>query len=983
MAAAVLIGSLPAAYANSVVSNNVNGNWTSPATWVGNVPPTAADNVTIVGGATVTVDTTSCACNSLTINDGTSGNARLVFGAGQKLVVTNVVQLGTATQDGNIDLSAVPGATLQCSGFTQFSAPNFLTGTASTIILTGNNSLPPVLSDTVPIFNLSITGGTTTLVGNLNINGTLSIAPGAALSDPAYNLKIFGNATVNGTITFGASAASTFKSIATIGAAGSFTDSGAGIIHHFENGLTANGALSTSASNTYSFEINNQDFNGTATIPIVALASGKKLVNLGNLTTSNLSGAGPEQFFQGTGATLNIGGPIASIITNFSAVNNTVNYNGSGTQTVIPGNYYNLKISGAANTVVFSAGSIGIAGNFDTSSAVPVLGWSGTGNTITFNGSAPQTILGGPSMVNAGTVVLANPNGVTLAGQDFGVTAALQLTSGNVLTGANNLRLLSTTAVTGASAASHIVGNELVYFNAGAGQSFTFDVGDASLLARVSISNFLVNTAGSLTVSTTAGNEPHVASSGLDPSATAARFWTLSTPDGLAGTFDTVFNFNTADAGTANPNNFLVKRFNTSWFAVTTGARTSVSTQATGVNSAALGNFQLGEAALPPVFNSSGIVVSGDPVTGMTLSFSAVASDPNGLPLSYNWDFGDGTIVSSGSSASIQHVYSSGGTFTVTLTVTNSFASNLLSLPLTIIAPAPGAEGIENIGQNDDPVANVFNGIAIDLKFSNGGVIGLKVDVDALNRAAFNISTAYAGTAGNMGTRSGVTPIYQFMQPGVFVATAAAADAATSSVAGKARKTLAVGNREVGLAVKYKTDPRSPKVKTGKIAGKFSFPRSNAAAIGKFDIVTYSGTFELPEGLDLSSQSTFSFSIGNVVDEIAIDAKGRGSGKSATGMFKKVQMKYPKLAKGAKLTAAGQTATFQVSISGKDLSSQGFDTEGIVNSVLESEKALKSVPRSIQVAMVFAGAAYSSMANVNFKLAGNNAGGSIGTRTGP
>jgi hypothetical protein len=33
--------------------------------------------------------------------------------------------------------------------------------------------------------------------------------------------------------------------------------------------------------------------------------------------------------------------------------------------------------------------------------------------------------------------------------------------------------------------------------------------------------------------------------------------------------------------------------------------------------------------------------------------------------------------------------------------------------------------------------------------------------------------------------------------------------------------------------------------------------------------------------------------------------------------------------------------------------------------------------------MVFAGAAYSSMANVNFKLAGNNAGGSIGTRTGP
>ena len=258
--------------------------------------------------------------------------------------------------------------------------------------------------------------------------------------------------------------------------------------------------------------------------------------------------------------------------------------------------------------------------------------------------------------------------------------------------------------------------------------------------------------------------------------------------------------------------------------------------------------------------------------------------------------------------------------------------------------------------------------------------IGFTINVDALTRSAFGVSTDFSGVSGSIGTRSGTGPVMQFTQPGVFVVTSSAIDTSTNAIAGKARKSLALSNKEVGLTVKYKNDPKSPKIKTGKIGGKFAFSKSTAASAGKTDTVTYSGSFELPEGLDLNSKPTFAFAIGNIIDSVTVDDKGKGTGKSATGFIKKVQVKYPKLAKGVTVTAAGQTATFQVTVSGVNLSSKGFDTEGITSSLLPSEKSLKTVPRSVQVAMVFAGAAYSATANVSLKVSNNGSSGAIGTR---
>ncbi|MEM3549420.1 MAG: PKD domain-containing protein, partial [Thermofilum sp.] len=67
-----------------------------------------------------------------------------------------------------------------------------------------------------------------------------------------------------------------------------------------------------------------------------------------------------------------------------------------------------------------------------------------------------------------------------------------------------------------------------------------------------------------------------------------------------------------------------------------------------------------------------------EPTVGETVTFTATITDPATPPLSpytYKWDFGDGNTITQQSSATQQtvtHSYTSAGTFTVTLEVTNS-----------------------------------------------------------------------------------------------------------------------------------------------------------------------------------------------------------------------------------------------------------------------------------------------------------------------
>jgi PKD repeat protein len=75
-------------------------------------------------------------------------------------------------------------------------------------------------------------------------------------------------------------------------------------------------------------------------------------------------------------------------------------------------------------------------------------------------------------------------------------------------------------------------------------------------------------------------------------------------------------------------------------------------------------------------------------VAGSAVAFSGQGSrDPDGSVASYAWSFGDGT---SGSGASVSHIYRHSGTFTATLTVRdNSGATDAATVAVRVTAPPP------------------------------------------------------------------------------------------------------------------------------------------------------------------------------------------------------------------------------------------------------------------------------------------------------
>ena len=351
--------------------------------------------------------------------------------------------------------------------------------------------------------------------------------------------------------------------------------------------------------------------------------------------------------------------------------------------------------------------------------------------------------------------------------------------------------------------------------------------------------------------------------------------------------------------------------------------------------------------------------------TGDTVTFTATATDPANLPLTFSWDPGDGTARISGNPAT--YVFNAGGTFTVTCFVSNGGQPVFASFPVTIYAPNSGASGVQNFGElnGTGTVTNPLNGISIMLVKSEGGVIELDINIDALNRAAFSVSTEFDGISAVQNTVAGTHVVNKFTNAGIFVATSTATEIATALKKGKARKTLVVSRRETGEAAQVDVPPTAPlsitlKKMTGKL-GLAGTSSTGAATAPKPDIVTFTGVFELPEGLDISKSQDLSVSIGNIADQISVDAKGRGTGTSTLSRIKKVQIKYPKL-KATTKTPKGMKGQLSLTLLTTNMVNNGFDTEGVV-----AKPVSKTV--NIQFAMLLAGVPYEFTIPTTLKVA--------------
>jgi len=188
------------AFAVTKISSQ-SGNWSAAGTWGGNPAPLAGDDVIINGGFTVTVDVANAACLSLQLGGSVlgAGTGILSFTSGSQLTVSGVVNIGPVNSNNTAgSLIMTAGGTLTCEGLIVGRLGTWTAGTG-TIELTATNTIP---NDNNVIFNnLTMSVGTTTLPGNIDVSGNLLINTGATLNGGTNALSVGGNWTNNGTFT--------------------------------------------------------------------------------------------------------------------------------------------------------------------------------------------------------------------------------------------------------------------------------------------------------------------------------------------------------------------------------------------------------------------------------------------------------------------------------------------------------------------------------------------------------------------------------------------------------------------------------------------------------------------------------------------------------------------------------------------------------------------------------------------------------------
>ena len=223
--AILLLWSLVVTGTTITVTNNMS--WSVLTGGTGGGLPTAADNIIVTNGKTLTVDVSSGVCASIQLGGtGTNaGNGTLTFNANSQVTVSGIVTIGANTLRGG-SIVMTNGGTLIAQGFTVTNGNTWTPG-AGTVQLSASNTLPGTFLTSFN--NLTTTGGTTTLGVGITINGALTIGSGTTLDVSASNFGIAANGTwVNngsastsftaraGTVTFGGSAAQTIGgSIAT------------------------------------------------------------------------------------------------------------------------------------------------------------------------------------------------------------------------------------------------------------------------------------------------------------------------------------------------------------------------------------------------------------------------------------------------------------------------------------------------------------------------------------------------------------------------------------------------------------------------------------------------------------------------------------------------------------------------------------------------------------------------------------------------
>ncbi len=324
-------------------------------------------------------------------------------------------------------------------------AGNWNTPASWTVVGFDADGIPDYDDNLTILAGHNITNNTSSYCLALTVLGTITVnSPGV--------LQIWGNYTVNGTEA-GNNGAIIFPNTPglTISGSGTFSSSGTGVRYTFASGSSRTISAGTTITKRTSFSISN------ATV-----------TNLGSLTISNVPTAVGATFINGTNAILTLTATNFMLGRTFtaSASGNTVDlkYNTNGNIPLTTSGYNNLILSGTisntktlpsntivANNLTINANNTLNSNNFD----LTVGGnWVKNGNftasagrTVTFNGSAAQTLSGGGTTTFTGLAV-NNTSGVSLSSGTYILNEVLTISNGTFNTNGLSFTMTSTAGQT-------------------------------------------------------------------------------------------------------------------------------------------------------------------------------------------------------------------------------------------------------------------------------------------------------------------------------------------------------------------------------------------------------------------------------------------------------------------------------------------------------------------------------------------------------
>jgi hypothetical protein len=466
---------------SAISSTATGGNWSAPATWVGGVVPTAADDVTIAAGAVVTLDvaatvasltvaasgsllTSATTAYSLQVAGSVTNNGTLDLSAsstiGSDLRFTgagNAAFTGTGTTDlqtvslaksvradivdMNLPTLSVQGSTTAGTGFlsTRITA-NTVDDMTGTLKISGTATISNRVFSNAAAYIIPATGGfwlnnanftVASQTGSPTVNGSLRISAGT------YNV---GNSSGN-SILFASGALYTQEggTFNTVGRFGSFTSATAAVAMTFTmSGGTLNVSTVGNTSGTPTFGVNGTNTVSGGTINLVQRSTAT--------TPLDYYVAGTYAY---TGGTVNIG--TAATATNFdfrvrgTFPNLTVDNTTNPKSAVLQGqtNVYGTALVTSGATLNLNGLLLLQLGTTITNNGT--LTGTTAGSTVYFAGSVPQT-LGGTGTFSVIRTISVDNNGGGATLTVPVVTTRVNMFTGN-LNGTSNLTIGDGTAI--------------------------------------------------------------------------------------------------------------------------------------------------------------------------------------------------------------------------------------------------------------------------------------------------------------------------------------------------------------------------------------------------------------------------------------------------------------------------------------------------------------------------------------------------------